>query len=671
MKNINIVFTILFFYIQNIISQKTQVSDTIDLNQVTVEAINIPSKNSKYLYPITDLNFKKYQLLTPQINIGEYLESVPGLFIMNNNNYAQDSRISIRGFGSRANFGIRGIKVFVDGIPETSPDGQSQIDNINLEIIEGIKVYRGNNSSFFGSSSAGVISITTLEDFSKDFINIGHSFGSYNTNKTQATIGLTRINEKMIFFVSNTKSSGYRNHSGFENFNMNFKFIKKINSYNKLQLVANFLNSPDAQDSGGLNIDEVESDRSQARNRNIQYDSREKVKQYKLGLNLTSRFNNFKLINSIYFNQRLFDGKLPFNYGGIVDLKRAFWGYNFNINIDGSINYNLGFTFNNQNDDRQRFRNDFGIKSEQTMGQNEKYSNIGLSFFGSKNLGRFDFSLGLRFDKNTISVDNYFRVASEKKININSLNPSFNILYGLDNIDLFANFSSGYETPTLNELSATLNESGFNDDLRTIKSKTFEFGFSNNKLKSKLSYNIRAFNISTLNEITPYESNSGQTLYRNAGKTIKKGLEFEIISKITDYINFDYSLTIGSYKFQSFKLNDDDYSNKRIPGIPNNNHSFKIKYLNKKDLNIILGWKNIGELYADNSNNTLINSFNLISMKISKKMKLFNMNILPFIAIDNLLNEKYYDNIRINAFGSRFYEPAPKINFIGGIKLNI
>ena len=173
MKNINIVFTILFFYIQNIISQKTQVSDTIDLNQVTVEAINIPSKNSKYLYPITDLNFKKYQLLTPQINIGEYLESVPGLFIMNNNNYAQDSRISIRGFGSRANFGIRGIKVFVDGIPETSPDGQSQIDNINLEIIEGIKVYRGNNSSFFGSSSAGVISITTLEDFSKDFINIG------------------------------------------------------------------------------------------------------------------------------------------------------------------------------------------------------------------------------------------------------------------------------------------------------------------------------------------------------------------------------------------------------------------------------------------------------------------------------------------------------------------
>ena len=146
---------------------------------------------------------------------------------MNNNNYAQDPRISIRGFGSRANFGVRGIKIFVDGIPETSPDGQSQTDNINLAIIESLEVFRGNNSSLFGSSSGGAISITTFENFKEDFVRIGYSAGSFETSKSQATVGLVDEKQKLIFFISNTKSNGYRSHSDYASFNMNFKYIRE------------------------------------------------------------------------------------------------------------------------------------------------------------------------------------------------------------------------------------------------------------------------------------------------------------------------------------------------------------------------------------------------------------------------------------------------------------
>ena len=140
-------FTLIF--LNNVFSQeRIIVNDTVKLDEVVVEPIDGLLAEKKQLYPVSNLKFEKFQTLTPQIKISEYLESVPGLFIMNNNNFAQDARISIRGFGARANFGIRGIKIFVDGIPETSPDGQSQIDNVNLEIIERINVYRGNNSSF-------------------------------------------------------------------------------------------------------------------------------------------------------------------------------------------------------------------------------------------------------------------------------------------------------------------------------------------------------------------------------------------------------------------------------------------------------------------------------------------------------------------------------------------
>ena len=672
MRKIIIANTIIFFLFQiSTAQQKNIKNDTLVLDEVTIESVKIPLKEKKSLYPITQINFKDYQSLTPQINISEFLESVPGLFILNNNNYAQDARISIRGFGSRANFGVRGIKIYVDGIPETSADGQSQTDNINLEIIEKVEVFRGNNSSLFGSSSGGAISITTFEDFKKDFINVGYSLGSFNTSKKQATIGLVNKNEKMIFFISNTKSSGYRSHSGYENFNMNFKYIKPLNANNKLQLIANFLNSPSANDPGGLNLDEVKNNRSEGRSRNIQYDAGEKVKQYKVGLNLTSIIRKLQLSNSVYYNQRLFDGKLPFGSGGIIDLNRAFWGYKLNVNIQGYLNYDLGFSYNNQKDDRQRFFNDEGIKTDQVMGQNENYENTSLYFFGSKSLGKLNFSGGARFENNVISLDSYFKPSDKKISRINSFNPSVNFLYEFDKIDVFANFSSGYETPTLNELSATSNQTGFNDDLKNIKSNTFEIGFANLKKDNIINYSIRLFNISTINEITPYQLNDGLVLYRNAGKTNKKGAEVEFNGKISDQLNFEYVASIGNYKFESFKFIENDFSNNVIPGIPKSQHNIKIKYKNESNFNLVVGLKRVGKMFADNSNKTEIDAYSSISVKMSKNLNLFETSITPFISIDNLFNEEYFDNIRINAFGSRFYEPAAGINFVGGLKLNL
>ena len=672
MRKIIIANNIIFFLFQISIGQQKNIkNDTLVLDEVTIESVKIPLKEKKSLYPITQINFKDYQSLTPQINISEFLESVPGLFLMNNNNYAQDARISIRGFGSRANFGVRGIKIFVDGIPETSPDGQSQTDNINLEIIEKVEVFRGNNSSLFGSSSGGAISITTFQDFTKDFVNVGYSFGSFNTSKSQATIGLTNQNEKIIFFLSNTKSSGYRTHSGYENSNLNLKYINQINLNNKLQIVANFLNSPDALDPGGLKLDELCFCRPQARFRNVQYDAREKVKQYKIGLNLNSIINKIKLTNSLYYNHRLFEGKLPFNYGGIVDLKRVFWGYNVNANLQGTLNYDFGFSYNNQKDDRQRFINSEGIKADQVMGQNENYQNTSLYFFGSKSLGKLNFSGGARYENNVISLDSYFKPSDRKIRRINSFNPSVNFLYEFDKIDVFANFSSGYETPTLNELSATSNQTGFNDDLKNIKSNTFEIGFANLKKDNIINYSIRLFNISTINEITPYQLNDGLVLYSNAGKTTKKGAEVEFNGKISDQLNFEYAASIGNYKFESFKFIENDFSNNLMPGIPKSQHNIKIKYKNESNFNLVIGLKRVGKMFADNANKTEIDGYSSINVKMSKNLNLFETSITPFISIDNLFNKEYFDNIRINAFGSRFYEPAPGINFIGGLKLNL
>ncbi len=671
MKNLKFLFLFVLFCNHVFSQERIIISDTIKLDEIVVGPINRFLGNKELVYPVTNLKFKKFQTLTQQINISEYLESVPGLFIMNNNNFAQDARISIRGFGSRANFGIRGIKIFVDGIPETSPDGQSQIDNINLEIVDRISIYRGNNSSFFGSSAGGVISITTLEDFEKNFVNLGVSLGSFSTSKIQTTVGIRNENEKMIFFISNTSSDGYRVHSGYKNLNANFKYLAKLGGKNKLQIIANILDSPDAMDPGGLNMVELESDRRQARARNLEYDARESVRQFKLGLHLKSAFNNFKLTNSIYYNRRLFDGKLPFRNGGIIDLDKSFWGYKLNFESENFMNYNLGFSYNNQNDHRKRFINDLGIKSDMVMNQFEKYDNIGLYFFGSKNIGKLALSAGIRYDDNTITMDNILINSDKISQKIKSVNPSFNFNYTFKNFSIFSNISTGYETPTLNELSATIDQSGFNSDLNSVKSKSFEIGISNYQKLTSLKYNLRFFNILTENEILPFESTTGQVLYQNAGKTTKKGAELELNAQLNSNFVIDYSLTMGGYKFENFSNGEIDYSKNNIAGIPNSFHKLSLNYTNDKGMNLVISWKRVGKIYTNNSNTSLVTGYNLINFNFSKKVFLFGLDVTPFLAIGNLLNEKYIDNIRINAFGSRFYEAAPKINFVSGIKFNL
>ena len=476
----------------------------------------------------------------------------------------------------------------------------------------------------------------------------------------------------MIFFGSRTKSEGYRNHSSYENLNFNFKYIRKINQKNKLQIVSNFLDSPDAMDPGGLNITEVLSERSQARARNVNYDSREKVKQYKIGFNLLSQINQVKMTNSLYYNKRVFDGKLPIGNGGIIDLNRTFYGYDLNLDYSKFMDYNFGASFNNQKDNRQRFVNDSGTKSDKVMGQYEKYSNASLFFFAKKKIKKLDLSFGFRIEENKIVLDNYFNNSeNENSETINSFNPSFNFVYNFEKFNISANFSTGYETPTLNELSATLNQSGFNQDLLPIKSKTYEIGISNDMTSQDIKYNFRVFSIISKNEITPYESSSGLRLYRNAGETSKKGLELELSSKINKEIFFDYTLTLGDYRFEEFIFNENDYSNNQIPGIPKNVQKLSLNYNDGKDYNLILSWKNVGKLYANNSNETAVDGFNIFNLKFSKKIKLPNQIITPFLSFDNLFGSEYYDNIRINAFGSRFYEPAPGMSFIAGVKINL
>ena len=652
-----------------------QAKDSIKLEEVIISVTKIKDSLVNTPFSVSIKNFSTFQKSAEQFNISEYIEDVPGIFISNDNNYAQDSRISIRGFGSRANFGIRGIKLIVDGVPETTPDGQSQIDNLNLEIIEKIEVIRGVGSSLYGNSSAGIIKIKTLQELQNSFARIGFSLGSNQQNKSQFFLGQKYKKTSYTFLYSQTKSNGYRNNSGFKNNNLNINLFKKVNDKTNYGLSFNYVDSPYAIDPGGLTIEEVEDNRKQARERNVIYDSKESIKHLKLSGSFEKKISN-KLTFSkyLFFSNRDFNGNIPVKKGGTIKLDRKYWGLGASLLIKNKFNTQIGFDLGNQKDLRKRYFNNEGEIGALVLEQNEKFINYGIFLVSSLKLNSFIINPGIRLDKNTISIDDRFLADgnSSDKINLNSLNPSLGINYKSNSFNrFFVNVSTGFETPTLNEFGSSPIGSGFNKNLKSQNSINYELGFSKKSINNKFKLDLIYFNTSTKNEVLPYEDSQfpGQVFYNNAGKTQRSGIEFSGSYNYNNFWNFNSSISIGRYLFDEFIDNEKNYSGNKIPGVPEKTMFFNVNYKNESKLSVSLQLKVIGDLYANNSNSVKVDGFNRLNLKISKGINYKKITIDPFLIFKNILGTSYYDNIRINAFGARYYEPAAKANFYGGIKI--
>lgn len=666
---------ILILIIQSFFSySQKSVNDSIKLKEVIVSITKIKENIKNSPFAISSKNFSKFQTSAKQFYLSEYIESVPGVFISNDNNFAQDSRISIRGFGSRANFGIRGIKLIVDGVPETTPDGQSQIDNLNLEIIEKIEIIKGTSSSLYGNSSAGVIKIQSISEFDKNFTKIGYALGSNNQEKKQAFVGVKSNKTFYTFLVSQTKGKGYRNFGDFKNSNFNFRIKKNISKDSWLSFNFNMADSPYSNDPGGLKIEEVNQDRKQARDRNIQYNTSEEINHYKASLNFNKKINK-KLSFSTYafISNRNFNGKIPVKNGGAIDLKRKYWGIGGNFLFKTKLKTQIGFDIGNQNDRRKRYNNDTGIIGEQVLDQNEKFSNLGIYLVNKYNLERLSISSGLRYDMNKIILEDLFFSDGDSSGNItlNSFNPSLGFNYKLNERSrIFINTSSGFETPTLNEFSSSPIGTGFNKNLKSQINMGFELGFSIFNTQKKSNIDVVYFRSITNDEILSYEDEKfpNQKFYNNAGKTERNGIEINGFYTLNrTVISSSYSL--GNYVFKEFIENNLNYKDNKIPGIPNDVLTLNIEHKTKNELFLNLTFKNIGDIYANNSNNIKVDDFNTFNFKIGKEFKLSQSNVYPYLIISNVFDKEYFDNIRINAFGGRYYEPAPKRTIFGGIKV--
>lgn len=260
-----------------------QESESAILDEIVVTATRKESSVRDVARSISLVNKAQIQNSTQQLGLDEALARVPGLYIQNRYNFSGDLRVAMRGFGARSSFGIRGIKVFVDGIPETLPDGQSGVDSIDLGSAQSIEVLRGPSSSLYGNASGGVIAVSSELGQSAPFAEAKVAAGEFGF-KQYGVKAAGKINSSdYLFNVSRTELDGHRDHGQFEGTQLNARFGIPFNASDRLLVALNLADQPTAQDPGGVNAAQVALDRNSARLQNVQFDAGETVEQQRLG----------------------------------------------------------------------------------------------------------------------------------------------------------------------------------------------------------------------------------------------------------------------------------------------------------------------------------------------------------------------------------------------------
>ncbi len=629
------------------------------------------------------------QLGRQQLGLDESLNRVPGVFSQNRYNFTQDLRISIRGFGARANFGIRGIKMYVDDIPSTLADGQSGVDDVDLGSASRIEVIRGPSSALYGSSSGGVISMYTEDGPETPFVEAGISFGEYDQQKYQFKTGgqYERIN--YLFNVSHLTMDGYRDNSEVEHSLLNSKIRFDIDDTSSLTMIINAADSPTANDAGGVTTADIAADRRQAQARNLSSNAGEEFDQQKLGFVYQKSFGEkHDLTLRNYYLWRDFQTFLPIGThipfvadDGVVEFDRFFYGggakYSYTDELFGRPNrFTIGFDLDKQEDDRQRFLNNAGVKGALSFDQLEEAEAFGIYFRNEFSiLDNLQFTLGGRYDSLDMTVDDRFLANADQssELSFNEFNPTVGLSWEpVENVHLYSNYASSFETPTFTELANPARDGGFNVDLGGFNNVTaqtadsFEIGM---KLTSfdNVYIDLAAYTMQVDDEISNVSTTGSRGVFTNAD-TDRKGIEISLIADLFEGLQLTAAYTYSDFEFDKV-ASDPALEGNNLPGLPEHQFYTELAYRHSSGFYAIWDLLYIDDFFANNANTTVNSSSVVANIRAGYQANVGNWRISPYLGINNMFDEKYNSNVRINGFGGRLFEPAPDLNLYGGITL--
>ncbi|MGI1274591.1 TonB-dependent receptor PqqU [Klebsiella quasipneumoniae subsp. similipneumoniae] len=649
---------------------------------------------------VSVVNGDEMRQAAPRVNLSESLGAVPGLQVQNRQNYAQDLQLSIRGFGSRSTYGVRGLRIYVDGIPATMPDGQGQTSNIDIGSVDTIEVLRGPFSALYGNSSGGVINVTSQTGTQPPTVEASSYYGSFGTwhygMKATGAVGDGSHAGDVDYTVSTNRftTHGYRDHSGARKNLANARLGVRINDVSKLTLLLNRVDIK-ANDAGGLTADEWRDNPRQSP-RGDQYNTRKNTRQTQAGLRYERQLSaQDDLSVMMYAGERettQFQSiprapqLKPSHAGGVIDLTRHYQGIDTRLTHRGEllvpVTLTAGLDYENMSERRKGYENFVMVNGA------PQYGEQGALRRNERNLmwnvdpylqtqwqltDKLSLDAGVRYSSVWFDSNDYYITPGNGDdsgdASYHKWLPAGSLKYALtDAWNVYLSAGRGFETPTINELSyRSDNQSGLNFGLKPSTNDTVEIG-SKTRIGNGL-LTAALFQTDTDNEIVVDSSSGGRTSYKNAGKTRRQGMELGLDQQFGESWRLKAAWTWLDATYRTNVCGDASCNGNRIPGIARNMGYASFGYQPEQ------GWyagsdiRYMSDIMANDENTAKAPSWTVVGLTTGYKWSYGRMDMDLFGRVDNLFDREYVGSVIVNESNGRYYEPAPGRNY--GIGLNL
>jgi iron complex outermembrane recepter protein len=613
-------------------------------------------------------------------SLGEILDGIPGLLARNRSNFAQDLRLSVRGFGARGAFGIRGLAILLDGIPLTMADGQAQIDVIDPDLISRVEVMRGPAGALYGNGAGGVIYLESGSGAVRPGADVSFQIGEYATRKFLGRAAERTGPVTWSVGVTRLDSDGYRRRADVEQTFFHGNAWWEITRSMDLRVFASYLDAPVAQDSGGLTAEEMREDPSLAAPANNMFETGESVKQPTFGAVFKARLTPDDTVEAnAHMDTRDFTGSVPTR---IVELDHVGGGggarYRSTRPVFGvPARLTAAVEGQRMRDERLNFMNVDGAASgPEILDQDEEVQAIGV--YGQAHVTPREWLgllAGARYDNIRFELTDHI-VSDEDPDQSGSL--TFNTVSSMAgaivaprpdlDLDIFTNVAQSIETPTVTEL-AVLPEGdpGLNTDLQEQRATSLELGLRGGYERVK--GEVTGFHIWLRDELVPFEDTTGRTFYRNAGKSHRTGAEVAAAVALRPDLGVRVAYSWLRARFDEYQQGEMDLSGNAVPGIAPHH------------LDVSASWQSsfgpfasaeaiyLRRMYADDANTVLGRSHVLVEVGAGYRGCTGPLRYQVNAGIANLTDTLYIDNLRLNAANNRYFEPGTPRRFFAGLTL--
>lgn len=684
---------------QDVTPEQKDTAKTYLIDEVVVTATRTAKRIIDVPYSIVLIQPSQFRF-ERKTSVDNILGMVPGLFFQNR--YGNhDVRISIRGFGSRSNSGIRGVRILLDGIPESEPDGQTRIEAIDFQSVGSIEIVKGNSSSLYTNAPGGVINFINDINFTQPSITQFNEFGSFGLHSNGLKMGLQSKNYKFLTTYNYRSARGYRPHSQDYWHILNSVLLITPDDRTQFSVYGYFVDGA-IKLPGSLTKQQFDADPLQGNSRDVvDYDSKRITTKGRVGIQYHTYLDEDKhseleltTYGTIkYFHRTASSYRIITRYGvggsGRFIHRSELLGRANEFSVGGDLLYQAGPV--------EEYRNFGGIKGDGALAlTDEAIGNTG--FYLQNTFGLIPSSLDLlftvRYDRVLFDIKDQDLDSRSSKQAYEAFTPKAALNYKITpTIALYSSFGLSFDSPAANEMGNHPNSSMptkvLNPDLLPQRSLNFELGIKGNLLYPEQDFfrntyfDITFFNSVINDEIVPFE-HLGNAFFRNAAETDRQGLEIGVTTEIVPGVRGRAAYTFSNFKYheyiaRSVELDtafnivtiDRSFAGNTVPSVPKHNFALSVSYERSLTVNITgfvkATYNNVGGMYTDDGNTERSNGYQLLNSTFGFDILFGSFNMLVSGGLNNIFNLTYVAFINMNSARREFYEAGEPRNFFASI----